>query len=160
MRSYAKLAHDPPAGLTLGAALRQSGDHAEALAVLDSVLERVPRYELALVEAGTVANALNRPAEAANHWKRAIEINPHRWQYHHQLASALAEERDWTAALAESAEARRLNPFQLEVRLLEVGCLFDLGRKEDSRKAFDELMALKPPRADELRKWFEEQRKR
>jgi protein O-GlcNAc transferase len=120
----------------------------------------LPHYESALVEAGTAANELNRPAEAVKYWKRAIEINPRRWHYHHQLAVALAEERDWPAALMESVEARRLNPFQTEVRLLEVGCLLDLGRKEDARRAFDDLLHLKPPRADELRKWFEEQLKR
>ena len=48
----------------------------------------------------------------------------------------------------------RLNPVQTEVRLLEVGCLIDAGRKDDAKRAFDDLMILKPPRTDELRKWL------
>ena len=33
-------------------------------------------------------------------------MSPRRWHYHFQLASALADEREWTAALAECEIAR------------------------------------------------------
>lgn len=154
------LTADPPAVLALAAALRATGRRAEALTTLEGLLERQPQYEQALVDAGTSAGELNRPSEAAAFWRRAIELSPRRWHYHFQLASALADQRDWAAALAECEIARRLNPMQTEVRLLEVGCLIDVGRKDDAKRAFDDLMILKPPRAEELRKWFDQQLKK
>ena len=68
--------------------------------------------------------------------------------------------RDFPGAIAACGAARQLNPFQTEVRVLEVGCLIDLGRRDDATKAFAELMDLKLPRAEELKTWFESQLKR
>jgi Flp pilus assembly protein TadD len=154
------LSADPQAELGLASALRTAGRRADSLAVLEGLLGRQPRHEQALVDAGTTAGELDRPSEAAAYWRRAIELSPRRWLYHFQLASALADQHDWTAALAECATARRLNPMQTEVRLLEVSCLLESGRKDDARKAFDDLMILKPPREAELRMWFKTQSER
>ena len=101
----ARLAADPPAELALANALRATGRRAEALTTLQGLLERQPRHEQALVDAGTTAGELNRPSEAAAYWRRAIEMSPRRWHYHFQLASAMADQRDWAAALAECETA-------------------------------------------------------
>jgi tetratricopeptide (TPR) repeat protein len=151
------IAADPPAQLALGTTFRLSGDPAAALAALEELLERRPRHEQALVEAASAAKESNRPADAARYWKRAIEVSPRRWSYHLGLAAALADQQDWPGALAACAEARKLNPMATDVRLLEVGCLLDAGRRDDARRAFEDVLALKPPRTDELREWFKKQ---
>ena len=62
--------------------------------------------------------------------------------------------------MAECDQAVRLNPASVNVRLTQVACLLDAGRKDEARTAFAVLLALRPPRADELKGWFEEQLRR
>ena len=64
------------------------------------LLERQPRHRTGAGRSGTTA-ANQRPSEAAAYWRRAINQGPRRWHYHFQLASAMADQREWTAALAE-----------------------------------------------------------
>jgi hypothetical protein len=155
-----RLASDPEAQLSFATALRLSGRSVDALAAVEPVLAQLPRHEQALVEAATAAREVNQPADSAEFWRRAIEVSPRRWNYHFQLATVRAELRDFPGAIAACAAARQLNPFQTDIRVLEVGCLIDQGRRDEAMKAFAELMELKPPRADELKAWFESQLKR
>jgi Tfp pilus assembly protein PilF len=145
---------DFPAWEALGQAWRCRGRPKEALEVYESALLRNPGGELALAEAATVADKLGRPADAERYWRRAIAVSPRRWHYHYELAARLGELRRPDDALAECDAALRLNPAATEARLLQVACLLDAGRKDEARKAFARLMALKPPDEERLRRWF------
>jgi hypothetical protein len=160
LREAANADDDVPAREARGLALHWVGWRPEALSAFEAILADHPHRERTLVGAATVAAELHRPAKAADYWRRAIEVGPRRWRYHHHLALALVELGDSAAALAASVAARRLNPVQTDVRLVEVAGLIEAGRRAEASAAFAALLALKPSRADELRKWFAGQQRR
>jgi predicted CXXCH cytochrome family protein len=141
----------------LGHALRHQGRPKEALDAYESALTRVPKREAVLAAAAEVAGQLDRSRDAEDYWRRALEVSPRRPDYHAHRARLLSERRQNDQALAECEQAVRLNPASVNVRLTQVACLLDAGRKDEARAAFAVLMALKPPRADELKRWFEDQ---
>jgi predicted CXXCH cytochrome family protein len=147
---------DVPAWEAKGMALEDLGRDAEALAAFDAALARAPRREVSLSEAGLTALRAGRNADAAGYWRRAVEVNPHRPHFHRRLAEALLAGGDRGAALAECGRALALDPADTDARLLRVACLLEAGRRAEARTAFEDLMALRPPRADELRRWFEQ----
>jgi Flp pilus assembly protein TadD len=137
-----------------GYALRALNQPRDALEAYERALALVPQREVALAEAATAADELGRAEEALAYWRRALAVNPHRWHYHYQLGLLLVGRGQTAEALAECAQALRLNPANAEARLLEVLCLLKQGQKEPARAAFDLLMALKPAKEAELRRWF------
>jgi Flp pilus assembly protein TadD len=145
---------DLPAREALGYAWRCRGRWDDALEVYESCLKRAPERELALAEAATIAGRLGRAGDAAQYWRRAIAVNPRRWNYHYQLAVALVQQQRSADALPECEAALRLNPASIEAQWLRVRCLAESDRKDEARKAFARLMALKPPNEEELRTWF------
>jgi Tfp pilus assembly protein PilF len=145
---------DVAAWEALGYVLRTVNQHDEALAAYEKALALAPEREVALTEAATTARDLGRAKDAIGFWRRAIAVNPRRWHYHYQLGLLLVGQGLTTEALDECAKALRLNPANAEARLLEVQCLLKTGQKQPARAAFDRLMALKPAKEAELRRWF------
>jgi hypothetical protein len=48
----------------------------------------------------------------------------------------------------------RIDPTNADARVVLVACLIGSGDREQARAEFETLMALRPPNADELRRWF------
>jgi Flp pilus assembly protein TadD len=140
----------------LGAARRYTDRPKPALAAYEAALALAPQRERALAEAGMAAGQLGRTDDAVRYWRGAVAVNPRRWRYHYELAQLLSEE-DRAEALRECEAALRLNPASTDTRMVQVACLVDAGRKEEARAAFARLLALKPPREQELRQWFARQ---
>jgi tetratricopeptide (TPR) repeat protein len=138
----------------LGATLRFTEQPREALTVYERVLARAPERERTLAEAGMASSLCGRADDALGYWRRAVAVNPRRWRYHYEVAQLLSERHQRAEALAECAAALRLNPAHVETRVVQVACLLDDGRKDEARAAFARLLALKPPREEELRRWF------
>jgi hypothetical protein len=111
-----------------GFVLWMLGRPREGLQDLEIALAKAPRRELALTYAAVLAAARGRRDEAVGYWRRAIDVNPWCSQYHHRLATLLAEGGDRDAALASCAAALRLNPFHEEARALREQCLRQGGR--------------------------------
>ena len=126
----------------------------EALEAYEAALARAPERELAVTGAAAVAGRMGKIDLAIGYWQRAIRISPKRPHSHHQLALLLLRREQTEAALEHCEMALRLNPVSVEIRVLEVVCLLKQGRKEQARTAFDKLMALKPEKETELRRWF------
>jgi Flp pilus assembly protein TadD len=148
---------DNDAREALGFAQLLQGRPAEALASFETVLNRVPQRETALARAAAVAEELGRRNQALELWQRAIDVNPRQWQYHYHRAQICLDARDWAAALAACRAALQLDPFLIEVRMLQVRCLLAQGNREEAQTDFAELLSLKPEQADRLHCWFEEQ---
>jgi len=126
----------------------------DALGAYEAALARAPGRELAVTEAAGVAGQMGKIDLAIDYWQRGIRISPRRPHYHHQLALLLLRREQIAEALEHCETALRLNPASVEARVLEVVCLLKKGQKEQARTAFDRLMALKPVKEEELRRWF------
>ena len=59
--------------------------------------------------------------------------------------------------MAAGREVLTLHPADAATRQLLVVCYLRQADRTAAQKAFDDLMALNPPQADELRRWFAEQ---
>jgi tetratricopeptide (TPR) repeat protein len=137
-----------------GAALRQAGLLPEALAAFERALALQPNRERAAFEAAEVAERLDRLDTAAKHWRTAIEINPPMSTYHFALARVLAQSRNWTAALRECDETLRLEPVNIEARMLRVTCLVRTGERERAKTEFDTLVSMHPKNEADLRRAY------
>ncbi len=135
-------------------ALRTLNQPRDALEACEKALALAPEREVALAEAATAAGQLGRAEDAMRYWRRVIAVSPRRWNYHYELGQLLWEQQHPADALAELDTALRLNPADVNSRILQVTCLLSTGQKEQARAAFDRLMALKPPREDDLRRLF------
>jgi tetratricopeptide (TPR) repeat protein len=128
----------------------------EALTALETALTLAPRREEALVYAAAIAAQLGRTESALEYWQRAIQVNPWSPRSHYELAKLLSQSHQWSKALSEAEEARALNPFHLETRLLLINCYLAQGEKERARAEFDELLRFNPANAVDLRGWFDQ----
>ena len=126
------------------------------MTALETALTLAPKREEALVYAAAVAAQLGRTESALEYWQRAIEVNLWSPRSHYELAKLLSQSRQWSKALSEAEEARRLNPFHLETRLLLINCYLERGEKERARAEFDELLRFNPTNAVDLRRWFDQ----
>jgi hypothetical protein len=140
----------------LGLALWKDGRPHDALETLESVLRQAPRRELALERAARVAMESGDIERGVGYWRRLIEANPYSWKGHGFLAQTLALGERWAAAVEERRSALQLNLFEVPTRMLLIDCLIRLGQKEQARTEFDPLLALRPPKPDGLRRWFDE----
>src|SRR5207302_10415190 len=68
------------------------GRHSEALAALETILQREPDNELARVRAASLSSETER---SIAHWRRAVAINPWMPEYHTSLARVLAHAGAW-----------------------------------------------------------------
>ncbi len=107
-----------------------------------------------MTEAAGIAGQMGNTDLAIDYWERAIRLSPRRPHSHHQLALLLLRRKQIEAALEQTETALRLNSASVDIRVLEVVCLLKQGQKEQARTAFDKLMALKPEKEAELRRWF------
>jgi hypothetical protein len=147
---------DMPAGQARANALWALGRTQEAAAVFDVILAKAPLREAALHSAATLAMELERADVARAYWERAIRVNPWRYEFYDGLAAARALLHDWPGAVEECMQALKLNPFKYSVRKLLVHCYLAMGAKDQAATEFSLLMALDPPDAEALRRWYAE----
>jgi Doubled CXXCH motif (Paired_CXXCH_1) len=141
-----------------GDALWSQGRLEEAMAVYEGTLGQVPRREFTLARASALALRLKRMDLAEHYAREAIDINPWRWEPHLDLATALAERRDWEGVVAAGLKCLELNPFSIRARGLLVNALLRQGQKVRAQAEFEVLLALSPSEKREaLRTWFARQ---
>jgi tetratricopeptide (TPR) repeat protein len=155
-QALARAPDDVEAWEARGHARMLRGDETGALAAYERALGYAPRRELTLTLAGTAAEKLERDDSARDYWLRAQAVNPWRWQYPYHLARLAVKSRNAAEVLRYSREALRLNPAAIEAHMLEVWALLTARKKEEAERAFAALMALKPPQAEAMRRWFTE----
>lgn len=156
------LAADPAdvaAGRARGYALWFQGRLEEAAAAFDAALTHGLEVESLLAPAATLAENLARSDQAVSLWKRAIEINPYSSQYYEGLATALAQRRDWRAALEQCGHGLRLNPVSPEMRQLSALAHLHLGETEQAEAEFQVLLRTQSESAEQLRRWWASERR-
>ncbi|HEV3085567.1 MAG TPA: tetratricopeptide repeat protein, partial [Gemmataceae bacterium] len=131
----------------------------EAAASFDAVLDKAPEREVTLSYAAQLAASLGRKEAARALWQRAIAVNPYAPSYRVQLGLLFVQDKDWPRALEQARAAGRINPLSTDVHMLLIDCYLSTGRKNEAREEFENLMALEPPNAEQLRRRFGEMMK-
>ena len=126
----------------------------EALTASETALTLAPRREVALRDAAFFAAKLGRKDLAVEYWKRLLTVNPWQEPTHYNLAKVAAEREDWPEVLRECQEGLRIDPTSVESRTLLVLYYAKTGDPARARAEFEVLLALKPPKEEELRRWF------
>jgi tetratricopeptide (TPR) repeat protein len=130
----------------------------EALAACHAVLQKQPERELTLYLAAGLARRLKRVDDAAGYCRRAIVVNPWRWQYHQTLGAIFAEKEEWQPAAEACRRALTLNPFSLSTRRQLIVCYVRQGQGEDARREFGTLLGMHPSEQQaSFARWFETQ---
>ncbi len=100
----------PAAELAAAEAAIAASDWNSAQAKLDQYLAAHPADARALFDAGYVADAQNRPDDAAALYRRATEADPNSFEAHLSLGLLLARQNKLTEARPELVVATTLNP--------------------------------------------------
>lgn len=139
-----------------GNALWFLGQLIDANLEYERVLLKEPERETTLYLAARLNLSLRRPDHARELARRAIQVNPWRWEFHQTLAKADMQRQAWSDAISACQEVLKLNAVELETRHLLVMCYLRQGERTRAKEEFDALMALKPPDREKLRHWFEQ----
>jgi tetratricopeptide (TPR) repeat protein len=137
-----------------GYALWLAGRRATALMATENALRLAPDREDALRDAAFFASNLGRRDLAVEYWNRLLRVNPWQEPTHFNLGQAAAEAENWDEVLRHCQEGLRIDPLSTESRTLLVLYYARTGNPTRARAEFDALLALKPPKEDELRRWF------
>jgi tetratricopeptide (TPR) repeat protein len=155
VESYRK---DVPAWEALGFALEKSGDPRSALTVYETALGLAPDSEMALVGAAANAEALGDSPLALDYWQRAVRVDPWRAAYPFHVARLLGGSGHWPEARDAARSALRLEPANLEFRLVSILTHLRAGEKERALAEGEVLPRLPPEGRQFARRWFEQQR--
>lgn len=145
---------EPPTLNALAIALSDSGRHAEALAVLQRVLRKDARNAHAYQTLGMVELRQQRPGEARDHLRKALEIKddlPIAWN---TLGVALYQTEGPAAAVQAWQRAVELDP-KLYDALYNLGLVAaQQGMRTEARKALKQFVDTAPPQrfAADIRK--------
>lgn len=99
-----------PAPLDEGVALIRAGRFAEALVKLEQVHRSAPRNATIENLMGITETQLGHIAEAGNHYRNAIRLDPAQAAPHKNLGFNLLNQKDYAGAETELREASRLAP--------------------------------------------------
>src|SRR5262249_33215438 len=87
--------------------------------------------------------------------RRALQVNPWRWEYHHELGMINAQLRDWPAAIASCRKALQLHPASIVSRAQLLNSYIQMGDRANAQAEFETYLGFNPPEKQEtLRRWF------
>ena len=132
----------------LGSLLRQTGEPARALALIEQALVVGPADGLALNNYGTVLYTLRRHDEALAAFDRAIAAAPDLVDAHNGRGNVLRASRRLPEAMASFDRALVLRPDYAEVHSNRGNVLRDLRRYDEAVAAYDRAVQLKPDLAE------------
>jgi predicted O-linked N-acetylglucosamine transferase (SPINDLY family) len=128
----------------LGVLRAQSGDMAEAAALIGKALEIKSDDPLAHFHLAGALLPLGRKDEALASYSRAAALKPDFAEAHHARAGILLEMHRYKEALEACDRAIALRSDQAEAHHNRGHALVELGRNEEALSAFDRAIALKP----------------
>jgi tetratricopeptide (TPR) repeat protein len=145
---------DLPAWEAKGNALWTLNRLPAASAAYERVLRSEPERETTLYLAARFNLRPGGFDKAKSFAEQAIKVNPWRWEFHKTLAKALIERREWREATSSCQEVLKLNAADFETRRWLILCHLRSGDRGKAQQEYETLMEMKPPQAEELRRWF------
>jgi Tfp pilus assembly protein PilF len=139
---------------SLAVCLAWQGQLAPALEECEAALARAPRRELALSDAGLIAQQLGLTDRSLAYWERALAVNPRSTRYRFALAQLLAARGDWEKAAAESRRILAQDGTHAFSRLMLMRYYLHKGQRAQARAELETALALHPPIEAQLRKQF------
>jgi tetratricopeptide (TPR) repeat protein len=122
-----------------------------AFLYLTQWLEREPDNVQALFLRAAVWRARNKLPEAADDYRRVLQLDPRRDRARWQLALCLVEIYEWEEALALLEQVRRQRPQDPDVYLQMAICQHGLGQTERAREVVDGVLREHPDHGLALR---------
>lgn len=147
---------DPDAWEALALSLAVGRRGKEALAAIETALAQAPGHEQALYLGSIVCEQLRRPDDAIAYLRRAHQANPHASQYRRNLATLLAQKRDWSGVRTECEAVLRVSPTDEQTRVLFITSCLRLGDRARAEKELATMIALHPKEEQVIRKWYAE----
>ena len=129
-------------------ALFQQGELAEADRLCRLILGAQPENFDALHLLGVIAVRDGKPREGADFLSRALAIRPDQAQGHNNLGAALADMKQYDAALASYDRALAINPGYADAYRNRGVALRDLRRYGAALECFERAIALAPGSAE------------
>jgi predicted CXXCH cytochrome family protein len=147
---------DAEAQEALGYALWQLGGREQALQALDASLQRQPRRVTALGFAIEAAASSGRLEAAQDYSRRLVAVNPWDPQGWAFLARLHVARGEWPEVGAACRAALKVDPANVSARCLLIRSHLHRGDRDAARTDFERVVALNPPKLEEIRRWYEE----
>jgi tetratricopeptide (TPR) repeat protein len=147
---------DVPARQGYALALAETGEPAQALRELEEVLRRQPTRESALAAAGSILSRAQNWSTAERVWRKARDVNPWIVRYWTELALCQARQRRWDACRSTCEETLARFPDSFGARQLLIECQLVAGQADEAQREYERLLAIGPPKADSIRRWWQE----
>jgi Tetratricopeptide repeat len=130
-----------------------------ALETIERVLAKSPQRESALSAAANYAIQVGQMDKAFTYSREAVNLNPYVSAWRFRLAQLFVEQKEYDQAATQCRETLMFNPGAVRVRMLLVSVLLQSGKGANAREEFDTVMKMNPPNKNELKSWFDRQRR-
>jgi Flp pilus assembly protein TadD len=130
------------------------GRREEALQALRRSAELAPNNDRVLALTAELELERGRVEESIRLWSRAAEIKPYDVAHRRAVAVLMDRQKDWAGAAEHARAWVRFEPDNPDGHQMLTRALLELGRRDEARRAFAVLRALKPPNLAELEAWF------
>jgi uncharacterized protein (TIGR02466 family) len=137
----------PEPSMGLSRALRQQGDSAAALAVLEALARDRPDDARVWNELGILHREHNELSAAIGAYRRALAADQHNADAHHNLGNALAAKGDLEGAIASYRGALAERPGFVGAMLSQAAVLSRLGRSAEAVALCERALAMAPKQA-------------
>jgi adenylate cyclase len=138
-------AQDPVSHMALGNVMLWRRDHEGALAECRNMIAMEPNFAQGYGSTGVVLMYAGRPAEALESFARSMRLDPHYPAIVlHFVAQAHFALGDYDAAAKLLIERIRRNPGTDSSRMLLASCHGHLGRIDEARAAWAEMLTVSP----------------
>ena len=125
-------------------ALVQHGQIAEAESLCRTLAAEHPGQPMIAFLLGAIAMKMERPAEAARHFQRAIDLDPRIPEFHKTLGDLHLSNHDYDDAIKCLEAAEKLAPEDPTILIGLAHALKGAGRTEEAISAFEAALAADP----------------
>jgi tetratricopeptide (TPR) repeat protein len=122
-----------------------------ALSYFERALTHTPNYAYLHINLGIVKNKLNRPMEAENHFRLALQYAPKYHGAYYYYAQWLAEKKRWEEARALLEKSLELSRADMAARHLLMSVYDELSQWENLSTLARETLTLSPDDAASIR---------
>ena len=119
-------------------------DREHELKALESSLKQNPDHAPILIRMAQVSMEMGKTADAVNHLREAVRVDPKNHEARLELGRALFDTGDVDGAIRETEQLLQLDPSNLD-GMYNMGAIYgNLGREDQARKYWRMVVAISP----------------